>query len=147
MQFSSLDVLRFYFLVGGLPLTFLSVKRALKNKQTDVLVRFSVAASCLALFAICTIVLAAWHPQIHVYICLIGYLILSAILLMVGTVSVVSVVLSTMLIIVITAHAPQLWNTQDVNSPMFITGLTFMALATIFAAMGLRRGTIRIENL
>lgn len=56
---------------------------------------------------------------------------------------VVSVVSSTALIILITVHAPQLFNTQDVNSPMFITGIVFMALGTIFASMGLKRGVIK----
>jgi hypothetical protein len=56
---------------------------------------------------------------------------------------VVSVVLSTVLIILITAYAPQLFNTQDVGSPMFITGIIFMALGTIFALMGFKRGTIK----
>ncbi len=160
------------FLVGGLPVFFISVKRAFTNKQRDVLVPFWIAVSCLLLFVISTSVLAAWHPQAHIYVYLIGYLVLSALLLVIGTVAVslmiartnfqlselkftfvpeiiilfgmvVSVVSSTALIILITVHAPQLFNTQDVSSPMFITGIVFMALGTIFASMGLKRDMIK----
>ncbi len=160
------------FLIGGLPLIFVSVKRAITNKQRDVLVPFSIALSCLFMFVISTAILAAWHPQTHIYAILIGYLVLSALLLMVGTVVVslmisrtdfqftelkfmfipevvilfgmiVSVVLSTILIIMVTAHAPQLFGSQDVDSPMFITGIVLMALGTIFASVGLRRGIIK----
>jgi hypothetical protein len=56
---------------------------------------------------------------------------------------VLSVVLSTILIVRITAHASQLFITQDVSSPMFITGIVFMSLGTIFATLGLKRGTIK----
>jgi hypothetical protein len=157
------------FLIGGLPLLFISVKRAIAKKQRDVLNRFWVAVSCLLLFAVLTAALGLWHP--HVY-ALIGYVILSGLLLIAGTVAVsqmlartdfelselkfafipeivilfgmiMSVVLSTILIILVTTHAPQLFDTQDVSSEMFITGVVFMALGTIFAAIALRSGTIR----
>jgi len=157
------------FLMGGLPLVFISVRRAITSKQRDVLKLFWIAISCLLIFVISTVVLAEWHPHIYV---LIGYLVLSALLLIVGTVvvsqmiartefqlselkivfvpeivilfcMVVSVTLSTILITAITAHAPQLFNSQDVNGPLFITGIVLMALGTIFASIGLRRGTIR----
>jgi hypothetical protein len=157
------------FLLGGLPLFFISVKRAIKNKQKDVLAPYWIAASCLLIFVISTTVLVALHPQTYLFIYLIGYLLLSAILLIIGTVAVslvigrtnfqlselkfmfvpevvilfgmvVSVLLSTILMIMITAHAPQLFDTQDVGSRMFITGNVLMAIGTIFAAMGLRHG-------
>lgn len=160
------------FLTGGLPLIFISVKRAITKKQRGVLIPFVIAVSCLVVFIVLTAGLAAWHPQIHIYSILIGYLTLSALLLMVGTVAValviartdfqlselkftfvpeiailfgmvVSVVLSTILIIMITAHGPQLFSTQDVDSRMFITGIILMALGAIFASIGLRRGMIR----
>jgi hypothetical protein len=160
------------FLIGGLPLVFISLKRAIMTKQKDVLVYFSTAVLCLLMFMISTAVLVAWHPQAHIYACLIGYLTLSALFLMVGTVVVslmiaktefrlselrftfvpeivilfgmiVSVVLSTILIIAITTHAPQLFVTQDVDSGMFITGIVFMTLGTIFASIGLRRKMIK----
>ncbi len=160
------------FSIGGLPLVFISVKRAITNKQKDVLVPFSIAISCLLLFVLTTVILADGHrnayARTHIYTFLIGSLVLFAILLMVGTLSVslviartefqlselkyvfipevvilfgmiVSVVLSTIFIILITAHAPQLFNTQDVGSPMFVAGVVFMALGTIFASIGLRR--------
>lgn len=159
-------------LIGGVPLVFISVKRAITNKQRDVLVPFSIAVSCVVVFVVTTAVLATWHPQTHIYAYLIGYLVLLTILLLTGTVvvsqmiartdfqlselkfvlvpeivilfgMVVSVALSTLLIIMITVHAPQLFNSQDVDSPMFITGIVFMALGTIFASMGLRRTMIK----
>ncbi|WP_142292125.1 hypothetical protein [Bacillus sp. OV166] len=51
--------------------------------------------------------------------------------------------LSTILIVRITVHAPQLFITQDVSSSMFITRIILMSLGTIFASMGLKRGTIK----
>lgn len=164
------------FLVGGLPIFFISVKRAIKNRKRDALVPFWVALSCLALFILETAIFADWHQiafaEHHLIGFFLSYLTLVAIELIVGTISVsltmsrtdfqlrelkflfvpeivilfgmvVSVVLSTVLIILITAYAPQLFNTQDVGSPMFITGIIFMALGTIVASMGLRRGTIK----
>lgn len=157
------------FLAGGLPVFFISVKRAIKNRQQDVLVPVWISVACLLLFVISTTALLAWHPQTHIYTYLIGFLILTALLLIVGTVAVslvvartefqlseikfvfvpevvilfsmvISVVLSTVLIITITAHAPQLFQSQDVNSPMFVTGIMFMALGAIFGTKGLTRG-------
>lgn len=163
------------FLVGGLPIFFISVKRAIKHRQRDALVPFWVALSCLVLFILETAILADWHQlafaKHHFIEFFLIYLTLVAIELITGTVSVsltisrtnfqlqelkfmfvpeivilfgmgVSVVLSTILIILITVYAPQLLNTQDVGSPMFIMGIIFMALGTIFASMGLKRGTI-----
>lgn len=160
------------FLVGGLPVFFISVRRAIKNKQHEVLAPFRLAVLCLFVFVAMTAMIGIFHPQHFVYMYLIGYLTLSALLLIIGTVAVslvvartefqlselklvyipeivivfcmvVSVVLSTTLIIAVTAHAPQLFHTQDVSSQMFIVGLVFMALGTIFAAMGLKRGMVR----
>jgi hypothetical protein len=54
----------------------------------------------------------------------------------------VAVVMSTILVITITAPAPQLFHTQDVGSSMFITGLFCMALGAIFGVMGIRRGMV-----
>ncbi len=44
--------------------------------------------------------------------------------------------------ILIGVYAPQLFNTQDVGSPMFITGLIGMAIGTLVASMGLKRGKL-----
>ncbi|KPV44112.1 hypothetical protein [Alicyclobacillus ferrooxydans] len=161
------------FLIGGLPVFFISVRRAIKHKQKNVLMPFGVALSCLVISVIATAVLADWHhiayALTHIYVFLGGYAVLLALMLTIGTVAVslmitrtdfqlselkfvfypevvilfcmgVAVVMSTILIIAITAYAPQLFNTQDVGSPMFITGLFCMALGTIFAWMGLKRG-------
>lgn len=159
-------------LIGGFPIFFISVKRAFRNGKQDVLRQFWVSLSCLLLFALFTTILVIWHPHTHIYPILIGDLILSALLLVVGTIAVslvlartefqlpelkfvyipeitilfsmvVSVVLSTILIVRITAHAPQLFITQDVSSSMFITGIILMSLGTIFASMGLKRGIIK----
>jgi hypothetical protein len=159
-------------LIGGFPIFFISIKRAFRNGKQDVLSPFWVALSCLLLFALFTAILVIWHPHAHIYAILIGYLIISALLLVVGTVAVslvvaktefqlselkfvyiseiiilfsmvVSVVLSTILIVRITAQASQLFITQDVSSSMFITGIVFMSLGTIFATLGLKRGTIK----
>ncbi|WP_067621616.1 hypothetical protein [Alicyclobacillus acidiphilus] len=163
-------------LVGGLPIFFISVKRAVKNRKRDALAPFWVALSCLLLFILETAILADWHriafAKHHLVGFFLSYLIVVGIEFIVGTISValtisrtefqlrelklllipeivilfgmdVSVVLSTVLIILITVYAPQLFTTQDVGSPMFITGIIFMALGTIFAWMGHRRGTIK----
>ncbi|WP_100489006.1 hypothetical protein [Sporolactobacillus pectinivorans] len=163
-------------LIGGLPIFFISVKRAFKNRKSDVLHPFWFSLSCLLLFAlftaIFTVMLVFWHLQAYIFALLIGYLILSTLLLIAGTAAVslvvirtefqlseikfvyipeivilfgmaVSVVLSTILIVQITVHSPQLFMTQDVNSLMFITGLFLMSLGTIFASMGLKRGSIK----
>ncbi|QSO48429.1 hypothetical protein [Alicyclobacillus mengziensis] len=55
----------------------------------------------------------------------------------------VAVVMSTFLIIRISTYAPQLFHTQDVGSPTFITGLLCMGLGTIFALIGFKRGSIK----
>lgn len=163
-------------LIGGLPIFYISVRRAIKNRQRDALIPFWTALSCLLLFIISTSVLANWHQiafaKHHFYVFFLSYLTLIGIELIVGTVSVsltlartdfqirelkfmfvpeivilfgmiVSVVLSTIFIILITVYAPQLFNSQDVGSSMFITGIIFMALGTIFASMGFKRGTIQ----
>jgi hypothetical protein len=162
-------------LAGGLPVFFISVKRAIKNKQKNILIPFSIAVSCLILSVLATALLANWqhigYAMTHMYAFVGGYLILFVILLITGTTAVslmisrtdfqlselkfvfipeivilfcmvVSVVSSTILLITITAHAPQLFNTQDVGSPMFITGLLFMALGTIFASIGMKRTVV-----
>ncbi|MCL6631956.1 MAG: hypothetical protein K6T63_04915 [Alicyclobacillus herbarius] len=160
------------FLMGGVPLFFIAVKRAFTARKPDVLMPFWMSVACLILFVLATAALAMWHPQTHTYAVLMAYLILTALLLLVGSIAVslvlaranfqlsdlklvfvpetvivfgmvVSVVLSTTLLILITVYAPQLFYTQDVSTPMFITGLVFMALGTIFASMGLRRGIIK----
>ncbi|AFM41476.1 hypothetical protein Desaci_2534 [Desulfosporosinus acidiphilus SJ4] len=159
------------FLIGGLPILYISVKRAYREGKQNVLSPFWAALSCLLLFVILTTILVIWHPQGHIYTILIGYLLLSALFLVVGTVAVsfviartefklpelklvyipeivilfgmvVSVMLSTILIARITTNAPQLFITQDVSSTMFITGIILMSLSTIFAVIGLKRGTI-----
>ncbi|KLU64538.1 hypothetical protein DEAC_c34840 [Desulfosporosinus acididurans] len=159
------------FLIGGLPIFYISVRRAYRDRKQNVLSSFRVAVSCLLLFAIITVILAIWHPQAHIYNILIGYLLLSALLLVVGIVAVsfviartefqlselkfvyipeiiilfgmlASLVLSTILITRITANAPQLFITQDVSSTMFITGIIIMSLGTIFAVIGFKRGTV-----
>ncbi|MCL6442166.1 MAG: hypothetical protein K6T83_01660 [Alicyclobacillus sp.] len=163
------------FLVGGLPVFFISLRRAIKHKQKNVLIPFGVALSCLLISVLATAILANWHhigyAMTHIYVFLGGYVALMAVLLVVGTVAVsfmiartdfayselrfvlipemvilfcmvISVAMSTILIVTITAYAPQLFNTQDVGSPMFITGLFFMALGTIFALMGMKRGMV-----
>ncbi|EPZ44494.1 hypothetical protein [Alicyclobacillus acidoterrestris] len=163
------------FLIGGLPVFFISLRRAIKHRQKNVLIPFAVALSCLLTSILATAVLANWHhiayALTHIYVFLGGYVALMAVMLIVGTVAVslmiqrtdfqlselkfvfipevvilfcmgVAVVMATILIITITAYAPQLFNTQDVGSPMFITGLFCMALGTIFGAMGIRRGMV-----
>ncbi|MGC7873357.1 hypothetical protein ACPUYX_17760 [Desulfosporosinus sp. SYSU MS00001] len=159
------------FLIGGLPIFFISVKRAYRERKQNVLSPFWAALSCLLLFAILTVILVTWHPQVHIYAILLGYLFLAALLLVVGTVAVslvvartefklselkfvyipeiiilfgmvVSVVLSMILIARITANAPQLFVTQDVSSTMFTIGIILMSIGTIFAVIGLNRGTI-----
>lgn len=159
------------FLAGGLPVFFVAVKRAFKTNKRDVLVPFWTALACLLAFIVSTATLVAWHPHTHIYPVLIGYLGLVALLLVAGTVAVslvvaktefqlnelkfifvpevtilfcmiVCVVLAIVLIVSLTAYAPQLFQTQDVSSPMFILGLLFMALGTIFAAVGLKRGQL-----
>ncbi|WP_067934811.1 hypothetical protein [Alicyclobacillus kakegawensis] len=163
------------FLVGGLPVFIISLRRAIRHKQKNVLIPFGVALSCLLISVLATAILANWHhigyAMTHTYVFLGGYFVLVAFLLVVGTVAVslmitrtdfqfselkfvfipeivilfcmvVSVVLSTTLIITITAYAPQLFNTQDVGSPMFITGIFLMSLGTIFGAMGFKRGLV-----
>ncbi|MBX6353918.1 MAG: hypothetical protein IRZ10_11375 [Thermoflavifilum sp.] len=167
------------FLLGGLPLFFIAVQRAFVHRQRNVLVPFVVSVACLLLFVTATATLAAWHPQTHVYQYLIGYLSLSALLLLVGAVAVslvihrahfevsdlkfvfvfvfvpevvivfsmiVSVLSATALLILITVHAPYLFDTQDVGRPMFIIGLLCMVLSSIFAAIELRRGRLRRLN-
>jgi len=158
------------FLIGGLPIFIISVKRAYRERKQNVLIVFWAAISCLLLFTILTIILVIC-PQAHIYAILIGYLLLSALLLVLGTVAVsfviartefklselkfvyipeiiisfgmvVSVVLSTILIVRIIADAPQLFITQDVGSTIFITGIILMSLGTIFAVIGLKHGTI-----
>ncbi len=164
------------FLIGEFPVLFISLRRAIKLMQKNVLMPFGVALSCLHISILATVVLANWHhigyAMTHIYVFLGGYFVLFAVMLIVGTVTIslmitrtefqlselklffipevvilfcmgVAVVMSTILIITITAYAPQLFNTQDVGSPMFITGLFSMALGTIFASMGLKRGTIK----
>lgn len=156
------------FLIGGLPLTFVSVKRAIASKQRNVLIPFVSALSCLIAFVAATAGLAIGHPQSHVLGWLIGYLAMSAVLLIAGTIlisimisrseyqskelkllqvpqivilfgMITSVLLATIFIVVITTQAPQLFVTQDVDSRMFVTGVVLMALGTIFAAMGSHR--------
>lgn len=163
------------FLAGGLPLLFISVRRALHNKQKNILLPFTIAVSCLVVFVAATFSLAVWHPLHHFGVVLFGYLALSAALLIVGTVMVslmitrtefklselkftfipkivilfcmvVSVVLSVILIIMVTAYAPQLFVSQDVGSPLFTTGIILMALGAVFASMGLRRGMIKGQD-
>lgn len=163
------------FVIGGLPVFFISAIRSIKNKQKNVLVPFLLAVSCLFIFLVATAVLANWHhiafAVTHIYVFFGGYFSLFAILLLIGTVSVslmisrtnfqmselklifipevvilfcmiISVVSTTILLISIKAHAPQLLNTQDVSSPMFITGIIFMALGAVVASMGLKRGQL-----
>lgn len=159
-------------LIGGFPIFFISVKRAIGNGKQNVLRPFWTAVLSLILFALFTAILVMWHPQANLFAILIGYLILSALLLIVGTVAVslviarteyklselkyiyipeitilfsmvASVVLSIILIVMITSLAPQLFITQDVSSPMFITGVIFMSLGTIFSFMGFKRGTMK----
>ncbi|WP_067929194.1 hypothetical protein [Alicyclobacillus shizuokensis] len=162
-------------LIGGLPVFIISLRRAIQHRQRNVLIPFAVALSCLLISILATGGLATWHPLTHIYVFLGGYVALMALMLIVGTVAVslmiqrtdfqlselkfvfipevvilfcmgVAVVMSTILIITITAYAPQLFNTQDVGSPMFITGLFCMALGTIFGTMGIRRGMVARIN-
>ncbi len=163
------------FLIGGLPVFVISLRLAVKHKQKNVLMPFGVALSCLIISIISTIILANWHhigfAMTHIYLFFGGYIVLFAMMLIVGTVSVslmitrtdfqlselkyvfapevvilfgmiVSLVMSTILIIIITAYAPQLLTTQDVGSPMFITGILLMALGAIFGIMGMKRGLV-----
>lgn len=108
----------------------------------------------------------------HMYIFLISYCVVFLILLTIGTVSVslilsrsdlrltelklmfipeiiivfsmvISVILSTVFILALIAYAPQLFQTQDTGSLMFVTGIFLMALGTIFSGIGLKRGMNR----
>lgn len=167
-------------MLGGLPLFFVAIKRAIKNKQKDVLTPLWIAVSCLFLFIISTGILADWQhisfARDHMYIFLISYFIVFLMLLAVGTFSVsiivsradfklselkfvfipeitiffsmiVSASLSILFIISLIFYAPQLLNTQDVGSAMFITGILLMMLSTIFAALGLKHGMVRDINI
>lgn len=164
------------FLVGGLPVFFISTVRAMKSKQRNVLIPFAISVSCLVAFLVATATLASWHhiafALAHIYVFIGGYFVLFAILLVIGTVSVsfmvsrtnfqlselkfvyipeiaillcmiISFVSSTILLVSVTTRAPQLLSTQDVSSPIFLTGIIFIAFGTIFASIGLKRSTIR----
>lgn len=164
------------FVLGGLPVFFFSVKRAIANKQKNALLPLWIAVSCLLICGFATAILANWqhigYALTHIYIFFAGYFLLFAVLLIVGTVAVslmiartnfelselrytrmpeiiilacmmVAVVCSTILIGLIATQAPQLLNTQDVNRQMFIAGISFMTLATIFASLGLKRGLVK----
>ncbi|MBB6729956.1 hypothetical protein [Cohnella zeiphila] len=157
------------FLAGGLLLIYMSVRRGVTGKQSDILKRFGIAIVCLILFA----VTAVWGMRTPQPSLLNEFLMLFALLFIaVGTVAVsqmiartefilselkwvfipkiiislsmiISLVLAIVFIIMIISHAPQLIFSQDMDRQMFsMTGVIFMALGTIFASLGLRRGGI-----
>lgn len=159
------------FLAGGVPVIVMAVRRAFEHKQSVVIRRFYTALACLLIFLLSTLALFLWHPTQHIAVIFTGYLILTATLLVLGTIVVsqlvaradfqasdlrwvyvpeviilfcmlVGVVLATLFIVSITLHAPELFQSQDVSSPMFVTGLLFMALGAIFCGMGLRRTSV-----
>lgn len=163
------------FLTGGLPLLVISVRRAVQKRDADVLVPFGLALACTLMSILATAILAIWHPNQHVYVFLGIYVALIGVMLVVGTAAVslviqrtdfhlselrfvyipavailfcmgAAVVVSVILIIETILHAPQLLNTQDVNSPMFITGLFCMALGAVFAAIGIRGGGMSLAS-
>lgn len=162
--------------IGGLPVFWISVKKAFRKRQRNALIPFWLSISCLVLFALATGILADWHhiayAESHPFSFIIGYVMVFSILLIVGTISVslviartefelsdlrfvlipeivilfsmiAAVVLSTILIVLVTVHAPQLFHSQDVSSPMFMTGVVLMTFGTIITAMALRRGTLQ----
>jgi hypothetical protein len=80
------------FVIGGAPVLFITAKRAINNKQKDVLVPFGVAVLCLFLFILSTAILANWqhigYAVSHIYVFIGGYFIFFAVLLIVGTIAV-----------------------------------------------------------
>jgi hypothetical protein len=80
------------FLFGGVPIFLLSVKRAIKNKQRDVLISLCVAVSCLFLFLLSTGIIANWqsiaYGRTHFITIVIIYFIIFLVLLLIGTLSV-----------------------------------------------------------
>lgn len=163
------------FVIGGLPVFYMTVKRACKNRQKNIPAPLGVAVTCLLLFALSIGILANWHrlpyAKDHLSTFLIGYFILFLILLLIGTFSVtlmisrtefqlselkfvfipeivilfcmvISVILKAAYIIALIANAAQLTNLQYAGSLIYVMGIMLMALAAIFASMGLKRGII-----
>jgi|GEM_PF-4570967 len=156
------------FLLAGMPLFFVSIKRAMEQRKKSVLLPFGIALGCALAALLATGGIAWWRPERHVYVYLLSYLAVMAILLITGTVAVslvvartefqarelrlvfvpetailismvIAALLSILSLIRITSYAPQLLITQDVNGPLFITGIVFMALGAIFSGLALRR--------
>jgi hypothetical protein len=80
------------FVIGGAPVLFITAKRAINNKQKDILIPFGVAVLCLLMFILATAILANWHhigyAVSHIYVFIGGYFILFTVLLIVGTIAV-----------------------------------------------------------
>jgi hypothetical protein len=87
------------FLIGGIPIFFVAIRRAFKNKQRNILVPFRIAVSSLLLFILSTGILASWHQiafmQNHFLTIFLCYLTIVAICLITGTVSVSLVLAKT----------------------------------------------------
>jgi hypothetical protein len=154
------------FLCAGIPIVWKAVQRAAAQRQNNVLRLFWTAVTCLALFIVSTVIVWAWHPPVSV---LAGYLLVVLLLVVIGCVSVASMVakspfepadltfvvapeavlsffmaatvaLSAILIGVVAAHTPQLFQSQDVSAPIFIIGIVFMAVGTLVSGGALFRG-------
>ncbi|QQE78710.1 hypothetical protein [Alicyclobacillus sp. SO9] len=165
----------FVFLGVGLPLTYAAVKRAFVNRQKEVLRPFSVAVLFLLLFAAATGTVALWHPQVHVYSYLIGYLVLTAMLLIGGTVAqalvvkrseykmkelqllfipkvvilagmTASVLLSVGLIAAVKLNAGQLFQSQDVGWPMAVIAIVLMAIGTGLGWIAIKSGRLTDQS-
>lgn len=159
------------FLAGGLPVFAIASKRAFTKQLRGVIAPFWIAVLSLVAFLEATGAVALWHPRSHIYVWVIGYPTIVALLLIIGTVSVarvvaksdftvrelkrvqlpewviagtmtVAFVAAAILVIVISTAAPQLWTLQDVNSPIFVVGMVMMAIGTLLAYIGLSRSRL-----
>lgn len=85
-------------MLGGLPLIVFSIKRALSQKQKNVLLPFGIAVGSLIVFLVSTAIVANWHTIGFVtrpYVFFGCYFVVFLLLLIIGTASIALVIART----------------------------------------------------